>query len=38
MEPVGMVECLKDIERWGYEIEELVVDNDGNTMNVNCKH
>ena len=32
MEPRGMVECLKDLNSRGGHVTELIVDNDGNTM------
>ncbi len=32
MEPAGMVACLRDIENRGGKVTELIVDNDGNTM------
>ena len=32
MEPVGMVDCLRDIVNRGQKVAELIVDNDGNTM------
>lgn len=32
MEAVGMVYCLKDVESKGVKVKELIVDNDGNTV------
>ena len=32
MEAAGMVHCLKEVESRGVKVKELIVDNDGNTM------
>ncbi|CAL4241601.1 unnamed protein product, partial [Meganyctiphanes norvegica] len=32
MEPKGMIACLKQVKEKGYTIHELVLDNDGNTI------
>ena len=32
MEPVGMVDCIKDVASRGGNVTELIVDNDGNTL------
>ena len=34
MEPQGMVECLQGLESRGAAVHELIVDNDGNVIEV----